>query len=111
MCLLLYSWSLAAARLAFHQAWVTVLIRRVDQLPLVVKKQPRAQDRSRNYGAEPQACRSMKADFSCFSLSSMASAASWVLPCSFWVKHEGVKTRNRLPYWLPAGSALASQVE
>ena len=61
--------------------------------------------------AEPQACRSMKADFSCFSLSSMASAASWVLPCSFWVKHEGVKTRNRLPYWLPAGSALASQVE
>lgn len=55
--------------------------------------------------AEPRACRSMKADFGCFSLSSMASTASWVLPCSFWVrvKHEGVKTSNRLPYWLPNG--------
>lgn len=57
MCLLLYSWSLAAARLVVNQAWVTVLMKGVDQLPLVVKKQPRAQDRSRNHGAEPQTCR------------------------------------------------------
>ena len=41
VCLFLYSWSLAAARLAFNQAWVTVLIRGVDQLPPIVKKQPR----------------------------------------------------------------------
>ena len=57
VCLFLYSWSLAAARLAFNQAWVTVLIRGVDQLPTIVKKQPRAHDRSRNHGAEPQTCR------------------------------------------------------
>ena len=55
--------------------------------------------------AEPWACRSMKAGFGCFSPSSMASTAPWVLPCSFWVrvKHEGGKTSNRLPYQLSDG--------